>query len=193
MYNKTVEDNAHQLWFSTPYSYFAKEDSLKEISPICNCLIGRIIFIIVDFFTNGNESKKVHDAALATLKGMQEQLDEKDLSRLRFHFNEDISEESYPGCPVSGHTYRELAQKLLERHPLGKYDDIKDEAQKLIDKFDALPLFAEWEPLTKQQIISQAVWSHREIGDPSVSEKELRVFQERLRKNPGEGLTSIVF
>lgn len=191
MRSEVIENNAHQLWTSVPYSYFASEDSLTEVFPICNCLIGRVIFAIVDFFTDGYETKKIHDVTLATLQSMQEQLDERDVSHLRFHFNPDDCEEAYPGCPIHGHTYSDLAKMLLKNHPLGEYDDIKEEAARLIAKFDALPLFTQWQPLTKEQIISQAIWSHREIGSPSVRREELAAFQDHIQKNPNNPVTSI--
>ncbi|QLH36885.1 MAG: hypothetical protein HWD61_12700 [Parachlamydiaceae bacterium] len=42
----------------------------------------------------------------------------------RWHFNGDVRFAFYKGCPVSGPTYKKLAERIQNRHPLKRYNDI---------------------------------------------------------------------
>lgn len=182
---REIETNAQTLYFNFPNSYFAKGNQFKEIKPFCLPLLGRLIFVVVDFFKRGAESKKVHDLALTTLKAMDKQMDGQ---WPKWHFNGDERFGMYAGCPVLGHTYKDLAEHLIKDHPVGKYQDIKDIAQSIIVKFDNLSFFNQFPSLTKRDLIQQATYFDQNPNKPSVSKEDVdniiaakRTFSEIIR------------
>lgn len=171
-----IENNAQHLYFFRPNSYLTKENQLVEICPPIFTFFGRFIFWVTDLCSKGNESKKIHDMTLETLKAMGEQLDRE---WPRFHFNGDERFEFfYPGCPVKNRTYRELAEFILNKHPLGQHADIQQQAEILIDKFDNLAFFEKFPPVSKKEIIKCAIDSKKNPEEPSVYQKEIHNLQK---------------
>lgn len=170
-----VENNAQRLWFSCSSTYVAKNERLQELVGAYSCpLFAKLIFWIKDLLSRGSETRKVHDLALKTLQEMQTLMKPEEP---RFVFNGDQRYGMYRGCPVLGHSYRELAEKLLTKHSLKKYADIREEAQKVIVQFDALPLFNKYPPLEKERIINAAIAFERPDAGPTFTDKELRQMQ----------------
>lgn len=178
--HESLENNAQKLYFLPYGPYFAKNNELKEI---CTCpifgLLGYIVFWIVDFLTCGTETEKIHQLALATLKEMSVQMGKVEP---RWHFSGDERFGMYSGCPVPARTYKDLAKKFLNpKHWLYRYEDIRLEAQNIINQFQALDLTKNVGELTRKDVIRHVRGKgiEPELNQPSVTPVEL----ESLWKN----------
>ena len=163
-----LNTNAALLWKFPEGPLFADYQLLRRQSPNWSSWLGRIIFWIKDWWSKGEETRKVEALVSATLNNMLMMMDEPDS---HWHFSVNTFKEGAEIVWAEFFTYDMLADKILARSP---FESAKAAARLVKEAFNRINFTEYREGITKEDVIFSRLTyvdiaeGHHELEGPSL-------------------------
>jgi hypothetical protein len=142
-----VNHNAALLWKFPNGPIVAKGDRLEKLAPLGSIWLGRLVFWIRDWWSKGEETKKVSALTLDTFNNMQSLMKQKDS---HWHFVDYKGE--WMGEELTDFvTYEMLAKRFVIEHPHDP--SLTPAAQAIEETFNGIDFTQGIEGVTKEDVI----------------------------------------